>query len=257
MGVRLLHRTTRRVALSTAGAALYEKVSPLLASLERSVADVPELSEQPSGVLRVTATLDFGAAVLAALVPRFNARYPDVTIDLRLTNEVVDLVAEGFDLALRMGARRLKDSSLNARSLGQVSMQLFASPGYLARRTTPRTPRDLAEHDWVAFRRNAQVRLESASEVALVTPTGRVLCDDMFFLLEAVRHGAGIGLLPTFLTPSALTAGELVRLLPQWSTRTGYLWLVVPALRHVPRKVAAFRDFLLESLHPRMLSPLA
>jgi DNA-binding transcriptional LysR family regulator len=253
MGVRLLHRTTRRVALSTAGQALHERVAPLLASVEKSLGELPELEESPSGVLRVTASVDFGATVLAEIATRFVARYPSVTLDLRLTNDVVDLVKERIDVALRLSSRRLEDSSLAARRAGELSLQLFAAPGYLARRGTPRSPRELDEHDWVVFRAARPVKLEGPGEGAQVTPRGRLVCDDMFFAREATRHGGGIGLLPSFLAESDVAAGRLARVLPRFAARGGHLWIVFPEARHVARKVAAFRDFLVESLRGRVL----
>ena len=249
MKVRLLHRTTRHVSPTTAGRALLDRVSPVLASLEAAVCGLPELDEQPSGVLRVTSTVDFGAAVLAEIVVRFAEAHPAVRVDLRLTNAVVDLVAEGFDLALRFGRRTLPDSSMTAKRAGVVRLQLYASPQYLARTSTPRRPQDLDGHSWVVFRSEAPLRLEGPrAATARLRPKGRIVCDDMSAVLAAVRAGAGVGLLPTFLAADDVARGTLVRLLPQWDVPSGTLWLVSPHTRHVPRKVTAFRDFLTDAL---------
>lgn len=253
VGVRLVHRTTRHVALSTAGKALYEKTAPLLATLRQSIGDLPELEEQPSGRLRVTATIDFGAAVLAEVVARFVARYPGVEVELRLTNELVDLVAESIDVALRISSTRLKDSSLTAKKAGPVTLQLFAAPAYLARRGTPRVPRDLDGHEWVGFRAARAVRLEGPGGPIDVRPQGRITCDDMSFLRAAVLEGAGIGVLPAFLTHADVAAGRLVRLLPRWNMLSGYLWIVSPGARHVPRKVSAFTQLVLETMRASRL----
>lgn len=255
MRVELLHRTTRHVVLSSAGTALHDRVSPLLASLQKVAAERPSRDEEPSGELRVTTTTDFGALVLADIVTRFSQRYPSVRINLILTNQVVDLVAEGVDVALRFSTHPLKSSSLMARNLGPVSLQLFASPTYLARHGTPRSVRDLVSHDWVNAHRSAQ--LLRPAGVRKVPAQGRIICDDMFFVAAAVRAGAGIGYLPTYLAEPDVLSGQLVRVLPRWDLRSGSLWFVSPGARHIPRppKLIAFRDFMIEALkvHPLTL----
>ena len=253
MGVRLFHRTTRRVSLSTAGAAFLDRISSPLASLQRSVSDLPEREEEPSGRLRVTAAVDFGSTVLAEIASRFVARYPRVNLELRLTNAQVDLVAEGFDMALRIATRPLKDSSLVARNAGVVTLQLYASPSYLALWGTPRTPRDLDLYTWILFPTTRTLRLAGPGKPVIVTPQGRIRCDDMFFVRETLRHGAGIGILPSFLATEDVSAGHLVRVLPRWNVPTGQLWVVYHGAKHLPRKVVAFRDFVLDSLKARPL----
>jgi DNA-binding transcriptional LysR family regulator len=249
VGAQLLHRTTRQVALSTAGAALYERAAPLVASLRDAVGSLPEREQQPSGELRITAPYDLGATFLAELVAQFALRYPTVRADVWLTNRKVDLVAEGFDVAVRAQAGPIKDSSLTMRRLSTVEMQLFAAPGYLARRGTPRSEAEAAAHDLVSFR-----ALRGSDGLGA---RNRIVCDDFLFLREAVRAGAGLGLMPTFLAAADVAAGELVRVLPRYSQRGGTFVLLYPATRHVPRKVTAFRDFLLESLTVRPLAPRA
>ncbi|MCY1083222.1 LysR family transcriptional regulator [Archangium lansingense] len=249
VGTQLLHRTTRHVSLSTAGAALYERAAPLLASLKEAVGSLPEREEAPSGELRLTAPHDMGATFLSEVIARFTARYPSVRVDCRLTNRNVDLVAEGFDLALRAAGTKLADSSLMVRRLGALDVQLFASPMYLARRGTPRTPEDLTEHDFVAFR-----GLKYLSELGISEKHARVLADDMLFIREAVKAGAGIAVLPTFLAQADVTSGQLVRVLPRYTQPSTTLVMLHPRAQHVPRKVSAFRDFLLEFLKGRPLS---
>jgi DNA-binding transcriptional LysR family regulator len=249
IGAQLLHRSTRHVSLSTAGATLYQRSAPLLASLRRAVDTLPEREVEPSGLLRLTAPNDVGARLLAELVARFTARHPAVQVDVHLTNRNVELVAEGFDLALRASSRPLKDSSLVARRLTGFDVRLLASPAYLARRGTPRTPKELAGHDWVVFRpgRNP-LRLEGPGAVVELELRGHIVCDDLAFAREAVRAGAGIGVLPMLFVEAEVAAGELVRVLPRHSLSAGSLYIVHPAARHLPLKITAFRDFLLESL---------
>jgi DNA-binding transcriptional LysR family regulator len=166
VGVQLVHRSTRHVALSTAGSALLGRIAPLLSSLRDVVDSLPELHDQPSGLLRITAPVDFGAAVLPHVVANFSATYPAVQVDLHLTARLVDLVAEGFDIAVRISARRLKDSCLAARSAGRIPMAIYASPAYLAARPIPKSPRDLDAHQWIMFRDGTPLRLDGQTGFA-------------------------------------------------------------------------------------------
>jgi len=252
MGVRVLHRTTRKVAPSTAGKALYEKVRAEIAALRRSVRELPELEEEPSGRVRVTASLNF-ETFLAEVVARFVSRYRAVEVDLRITNDQVDLVAAGIDLALRFSTKRLKDSSLNARKLGPAGVQLFASPSYLARCGTPRTPRELDRHEWVVFRPATELRLEGDGPAATIVTRGRIVCDDMAFVRAALVNGCGIGYLDAPFAESDVAAGKLVRILPRWSSPISNLWAVWPGARQLPRKVAAFLDLVVETLQTRSI----
>jgi DNA-binding transcriptional LysR family regulator len=249
LDVRLFHRTTRQVSLSTAGAALLEKIAPLVAELRASLGAVPEREEQPSGLLKVTASNDLGVTLLPVIVARFAARYPLVEVDVRLTNAMVDLVADGVDVALRISARgRLADSTLAARQATTLSAALYAAPSYLARRGAPRTPAELDGHDWVVFRHAEAFKLEGGGSQATVRPRGRVAGDDMLFVLRAAREGLGLGFLPTFLTEADVAAGSLVRVLPRWASKAGTLWFVTPSARQQPKKVTAFRHVVLETL---------
>lgn len=253
MKVRLLHRTTRSVALSTAGTALYERVQPLIESLRTSVCELPELEESPSGLLRVTAPVDIGESVLPEIVASFALRHPNVQLDLRLTNRLVDLVAEGFDVAIRITTRPLKDSTLMARKLSASMLRLYAAPAYLARRGTPRAPADLEEHDWVKFNGEA-VKLEGPNGAkASVRPRGRIHADDLMFIRGAVRAGAGISLLPALIAEPDVAAGLLVQVLPKWNAPSGNVYIVCPEARHLPKKTTAFRDFVIHALEQRPL----
>jgi DNA-binding transcriptional LysR family regulator len=251
IGVQLLFRTTRRVSLTAAGTALYDRLGPLLRSVKSAVGELPEREEEPSGTLRVTAPGDLGGLLLAEVVTRYTTRYPAVSVELHLTGRVVDLVAESFDLALRI-ASRLEDSTLVARRAAPVVLRLFASPLYLARRGTPRTEDDLAGHEWVVFRPGPQrLRVPGSRETPGVGTRGRIVADDVLFVREAVRAGAGLGLLPTFVAEPEVLAGTIVRVLPRFERSAGHLHVVTPASRHVPRKVSAFRDLVLEVLKGR------
>ena len=247
--VQLLFRTTRKVSLSEAGTALYDRVTPLLRSMKGALLGLPQRGEAPSGMLKVTAPVDLGVLFLAEVLSRYTARYPDVSVDLYLTGRVVDLVGEGFDVALRV-ASKLEDSTLVVRRAAPVLFQLFASPLYLARRGTPRYEDELEAHDWVVFRGGPQkLRVAPVKWAAGRVP--RIVCDDLLFVREAVRAGVGIGLLPTFVAEPDVLVGSLVRIVPRFERSAGSLYIVTPAAKHVPGKVTAFRDLVLEMFRAR------
>ncbi|GEJ56003.1 LysR family transcriptional regulator [Anaeromyxobacter diazotrophicus] len=249
LGVQLLFRTTRQVSLSAAGTALYDRVTPLLRSVKAVLGEVPEREEAPSGTLRVTAPVDLGVLFLAAVATRYTARHPAVSLDLHLTGRVVDLVGEGFDVALRV-APKLTDSTLVVRRAAPILLRLYASPLYLARRGTPRSEADLDAHEWVVFRGGPQQLRVTAPRPA-PGRAARIVCDDLLFVRDAVRAGAGVGLLPTFVAEPDLVAGQLVRVVPRYERAAGSLFLVTPAAKHVAPKVTAFRDLVLEMLAAR------
>jgi DNA-binding transcriptional LysR family regulator len=255
LGVQLFFRTTRKVSPTAAGLDLHERVAPLLRQLAAAVGTLPDREAEPSGELRVTAPTDLGVLFLAEVVTRYAARYPAVSVSLHLTGRVVDLVGEGFDVALRV-ASRLADSTLVVRRVAPVVVQLYASPVYLARRGTPRSEADLAAHDWVSFRTGPQrLRIAAPREAVGVEPRARIVADDLLFVRDAVRAGAGIAQLPSFVAEPDVLAGMLVRVLPRHERTVGHLHLVTPAAKQVPRKVAAFRDLVVELLRARAAAP--
>jgi DNA-binding transcriptional LysR family regulator len=242
-GVELVHRTTRRVSLSAAGAALRERVKPSLTALAGSLGELPDRQEEPAGTLRVTGPVGAGGLLLAEAIVRFTARYAAVTVDVCSTSRFIDLHREGFDLALRVGSKPLRDSSLIVRKLAPMTAALYASPSYLARRGTPRSDRELASHEWVLMKSSLR-RLPHAG-------TSRLQCDDMYFVQAALRAGAGIGFLPSWLADPDVAAGTLVPLLPRLGQLTGHAYLVHPPSKHVPLRVTAFIEVVLETLRAR------
>ena len=249
LGTELLHRTTHEVALSTAGVALYERTAPHLAALDQAVLKLPERAAEPSGELRISSLRDFGVVVLPDVLAHFARRYPEVRVDLRLTNVRVDLVAQGFDLAILGTVGALKDSSLMARRLGSTGVGFYAAPSYLTRRGKPRRLGE-AGHDWIVHPRTGSV-LKMSLEVA-----PRFVIDDALLVRDLVRDGGGIGLLPQFVAAPYVRDGLLEEVpdsdRPSWKA---VLYLVYhPSRGQVSRKVIAFRDFLLEWLKE---SPLA
>lgn len=256
LGVRLLQRTTRKLSLTDAGVTYYERSSRALADLAEASAAVSDMQGTPRGTVRVTAPVDLGLGVLGEIIVRFVRRYPGIRVDLDLSARTVDLVAEGFDLALRAG--RLGDSSLVARKIGAIAARLYATPVYLRRRGTPRSVADLASHDCVLFRpRSEKVewQLAGPSGVESVEVTGAIAANDLSFVQKMVLDGMGIGLVPWFLCARELERKQLVHVLPDYASPGGSLNLVYPSSRHLPQRVALFRDFVIECMTPLPWDP--
>lgn len=256
LGVRLLQRSTRKVSLTEAGSAFYERASRGLAGVEEAALAVSDMQGALRGPIRMTAPVDAGERLLGPALARFLRRHPRVHVELVLTGRVVDLVAEGFDLALRAGA--LRDGSLIARKVGESEGGAYASPRYLARRGEPARVEDLASHRCVLFRpargRSTWV-LRGPGGEERVEVKGPLGADDLSFVRRALLAGVGVGLLPSFACAHDVARGRLVRLLPSYRAFGDPVHLVYPSARYVPRRVAAFRDFLIanltEALTPR------
>jgi DNA-binding transcriptional LysR family regulator len=246
VGAELIHRTTHKVSLSTAGTALYERTAPHLSALERALGELPERGEEPSGELRMTAPHDFAAIVLPELISQFTVRYPEVRFDVRVTNVRVDIVGERFDLAIRAAGTKIADSALKSRRLGSGRVAFYASPTYLARRGEPRAFAD-PKHAWIMM----------PGMLALMRPSKgfqpRVLVDDVLTLRNLLIEGAGVGLLPTFVTEPSVSEGRLQAVMPGITLGKSGLFALYPASKQVPRKVTAFVDFVAERLKARPL----
>jgi DNA-binding transcriptional LysR family regulator len=249
LGARLIQRTTRRLSLTDAGRAYFEHGARIVAELEEADRAVGNLQDGPRGKLRVTAPLNFG--FLGAIAAAYLARYPEVELELVCTDRVVNLVEEGFDVAIR--ARALGDSSLIARSLGQVGTLMVADPGYIERRGRPREPKELAKHDCVVFgaggdRGKWKLRRKTSSVEITVTP--RLVVNDFETVHEAVVAGLGIGLIPDFRCAGDLRDRRLERVLPEWSVADTPIHAVYPSTRHLSPKIRAFVEHLQKEMSP-------
>ena len=249
LGARLLQRSTRGVALTEAGAAFYERASRGLACMSEAAAVVADLQTVVRGSIRITAPVDVGVTMLARAVAQFTRRHPAVRFDVVLTGRVVDLVEEGFDLALRAGP--IRDGSIVARKVGQVENALVASPRYLKREGVPASIGDLTKHRCVLFRptrERASWTLRGPSGDETVEVQATIGVDELSFVRRAVLGGVGIGLVPKFLCAREIQSGRLVRVLPSHLAPGAVLHLVYPSARYLPHRVGVFRDFLLETL---------
>ena len=250
LGIRLLHRTTRQLHLTDAGAAFYERVSRALHDIDEATNAASDTQADLSGVVRVTAPVDMGVWALAPIVARFIRKHPKIRIELSLTGRVVDLVGEGFDLAVRAGP--LRDSSLIARRVGELQSVAYASPKYLARRGEPKELKDLVQHDCVLFRSTSGKSTWELSRLdgstASVEVTGPVASDDLSFVRKAALAGCGVAVLPTFFCARAERTGTLVRVLTDWALNGAVLHLAYPSARFVPQRVAVLREYFMLEL---------
>jgi DNA-binding transcriptional LysR family regulator len=251
LGVRLVNRTTRSLHLTDEGASYHETCSRLLAEIEEANAAVSAGGQEPKGTLRVALPASFGNQYVAPLVPQFAARYPAVQLALSLSDRTVNLVEEGFDVAIRIAA--LADSSLAARKLAPNRRVVCASPAYLRRHDAPRTPGDLAQHNCLLagdFASNWEYKGPDG-KTGSVRVTGRYVCDNWEVLREWALAGLGVALKSTWDVRRHLEDGSLVSLFPGFSFDTDVaIYAVYPHRRHLPAKTRAFIEFLADSFGP-------
>lgn len=246
LGAQLLNRTTRRFALTEVGQAYYQRCVQILDQIEDATQMVQHHQRHPSGLLRINAPMAFGSMEAGKWLPDFMCSYPDLKVDFVCNDRFVDLIAEEFDVGLRI-TRTLPDSTLVAKRLCASDMVLVAAPEYVKRHGIPRTPADLANHNYMAYSLALQTTELSftgpdgaLSNVAvsgnLQSNTGMVVCD-------AVRAGMGITASATFVVCEDLRRGDLVQLLPDYRLHTRELYALYPQNRHMSPKVRAFVDF--------------
>lgn len=245
LGVRLLTRTTRSMTLTDAGQTYYQRVRDVLAAVEDAECTVREESGSVSGRIRLAAPLSFGIAHLGPALREFARVHPAVEFDIDLNDRQVDLVAEGFDLAIRIAS--LADSRLAARRLTRVRRAVLASPGWWAEHGTPATPRDLAEHQALEYsnapRSGWAYQASNGSRRSVQVPTA-MRANNGEFLRDAAIAGMGVVLQPNFITHRAIDAGELVPVLTEYDWQALDAWAVYPRSRFLPQRVRALVDFL-------------
>jgi DNA-binding transcriptional LysR family regulator len=251
LGTRLFNRTARRLAVTEAGRQLYDRAAHILAEGEAAENDGIAQSVEPRGQVRVTAPISFGVLRIAPVLPEFLELYPDVTVDLHLSDAHVDLVGEGYDAAIRIAS--LPDSSLIARTLAPVSRYLVAAPSYLAKYGRPPHPLRLTDHRCIAYSSTPGETWHFSNakgETATVRPLGPFRVNNGDAMLPALIAGVGLGILPDFILGEALADGRLEIVLREWTSSGGSVhWLTPPGGRR-PKRVEVLGEFL-----QRMLSP--
>lgn len=245
LGVTLLTRTTRRVRMTEAGQSLFEQSAPALHALRTAMAQVGQRDVALKGTLRLTAPVEHFAQSLAPAVTAFAARHPELRLELHTSDQVADLVKEGIDLAIRLGA--LRDSTLRAVRLGTFEQQVVAAPAYLRRHGIPGQPEQLADHDWVTLtlmRTPLTWTFTSAGGTATsVRMKSRVRVDSSTSLRALLLCGAGLSVLPDYSIQDDIASGRLIRVLPRWTLPNGGIYAVLPPGRHTPVAAQAFIEF--------------
>ena len=254
LGVRLLQRSTRRFAVTDVGNGVYRHAQTMLAEAQAAREAVDRLSATPRGVVRVSVPVSVAQTQLSALLPEFLARHPDVRLQLQVTNRRVDLINEGFDVALRVRTKLEDDGSLVYRSFGQIQELLVASPAYLDRMGRPTDPAQLAEYVTMSMGED-EVRQSwelhgPDGEVRHVALRPRVAGSDFPLLRALARDGIGITLLPETLCAELVRAGELEVVLHDWRLPQGICHAVFPSRRGMLPAVRVFIDFLAERMPP-------
>ncbi len=253
LGTTLVNRTTRRLSLTQAGADFLERAERILGDLREAEAEAAARAVVVEGLLRVTVGATFGVRHIAPLLARFNQRHPRVTVELGLSDRVVDLVEERWDVAIRIG--RLADSRLVARKLVDMHMVICAAPAYLARRGIPRSVADLAGHDCLGFTLSQPAGREwrfGADGQLRVPVQGSLHADNGEALVEAAVAGSGLVYGPRFIASDALIAGQLVEVtLDQPLLKLGAAYAVTHPARSPAKKIRAFVDFLVETVPER------
>ena len=252
LGVRLLNRTTRKLSLTEAGATYFEGCRRVLDEAESADLAVSRLVEAPRGQLKINAPMSFGTTHLAPNLGKFLADYPELNIKLTLEDRMVDLVEEGYDLAIRIG--HLDDSSLVARRICTMRSVVSAAPAYLAAHGTPARPEDLESHRCLIYsygRESGSWTFHRDEEVRRVRTTGQLSINHGDAIREAALAGLGICIEPTFIVGEDLRAGRMIQLFPDWHLGADFaMYAVYPARRNLPPKVRVFIDFLIAHFGP-------
>ena len=246
LDVRLLNRTTRRLSLTEAGQAFYERCVQLLADLEETESSVRSTAVEPKGTLRVTCGVTFGERYLAPAIAEFAGLHPQVSFDVDLSDRVVDLVEEGFDLAIRIGP--VGNQALVSRRIGSTQFVCCASPAYLARHPAPVTPADLEQHACLGYTYAAVTSAWTFESRDGTRHTPRILprhrLNNGRMLAELAAAGLGIVLEPDFIVAPEVRSGRLQRLLADYQPPRSPIAAVYPSRRHLSAKVRSFVDFL-------------
>jgi len=253
LGGRLLNRTTRRVNVTEAGKAYYDRCKQILEDVQEAECVVTGFSSEPRGLLRLNAPMSFGTRQLAGIISSFCQAYPDIEVELSLNDRVVDVVEEGYDLVIRIA--RLKESSLIARRLAPCHQVLCASPGYLNKYGRPQVPNELNQHNclhYAYFGTGKSWTLNGPDGEHRIAIQPQLTANNGDVLHVAARNGLGISLLPTFIVGDAIRSGELEVILPAYKPAEINIYAVYASKRHLSAKVRALIEFTADqiSTHP-------
>ena len=250
LGASLVQRTTRTLSLTDAGQAYLDRCSRIIADLQEADSLVSSMQAGPSGMLRVAGPPELGNLLLSDLACEYLRAYPDVSLELDLSQRMVDLVAEGFDLAIRVGS--LPDSTLVARKLGYPTFALYASPAYLATKAVPSTPAELSRHECLVFTarpdRGWHLEPEDGGAAQRLEVVGRAATNSMSMLRDFAMSGFGIALIPEQMVRDDVGTGRLVRVLDAWRAVGAAMYAVYPGRRFLAPKAEAFLELVMKRL---------
>ena len=247
LGVKLLHRTTRSVTMTDEGSLYFERASLAIEELKDAAADVQDLKSAPRGPLRIGVPLSFGQTHLLPVLSGFARKYPEIAMDVSFDDRAVDIIAEGYDVVVRIGV--LRDSSLIVRPLGECPIYAVASPKYLAQHGTPETPKDLKQHRLIAYAHHGThvewKYRDAFGKTGLFKGEGSFRANTAEMMLQAALDGVGIAFLPGFSAASYLKAGKLIAVLPKYKSHpTRDIAALMPPNRYRATKVKLFVDWL-------------
>lgn len=250
LGTSLIQRTTRKLHITPTGQVFFSRCLQGMESFKSAELEISASLGVPQGLLRVTAPIELGGSLLPELISRYQRKYPEVSVEVILTDRNVDLLGEGIDLAIRAG--ELKDSSLLAKRLGHVSFAAFASPKYLKAKGVPKTPGELREHQLIGFSSLQSLHLVSGKKTAVISfKETRLMINDLNMIKTMAVSGDGVALLPTFLCLLEERTGKLQRVLLDWHSEQRPIHFVYVAQRFIPSQLRAFIDMGSEVLRGR------
>ncbi|MEM9816438.1 MAG: LysR family transcriptional regulator [Cyanobacteria bacterium P01_D01_bin.6] len=250
LAVRLFNRTTRRMSLTEAGGLYYERIVRVLDDLAAADDVLRAAQATPKGLLRVSAPMTLTLLCLSTVVPKFLTRYPEVSLDLQLDDRYVNIVDQGFDLALR-GSDNLEDSSLIARKLMDLRHVVCGSPAYFEQYGVPASPAELAKHSCIQFTPSSHAnawRFKQGDRTVTVPIKGRYKVNSSLAIRDALRAGFGLSLIPWIYVREDLREGHLQTVLAEWSPNEATVYAIYPSKRYLTSKVRGFLDFLIEEM---------
>lgn len=249
LNVTLIHRSTRKIQLTSLGESFYRRTVLIFKELEEAETLIHTEQKGTTGLVRITAPVDFGTRVLAKPLAKLSLLYPQLKFDVLLTDQVVDLIGEQVDIAIRAGT--LIDSNFKVKKLFMETMRLVASPDYLEKNGRPQEPQDLAQLDCIVFAPHAGLlnwKLDNGKKTIQVKPNSKYKVSSLTMCIELAMQGLGIALVPTFMFRDSILTGELEWVLPDWETENRPIHLVWPQQSEIPHRIRLCIDFLAKEM---------
>ncbi|SUT91892.1 LysR family transcriptional regulator [Actinobacillus lignieresii] len=249
LNARLLHRTTRKITPTEAGLLYYQRCLPILNELKDAENSVSNITSTLQGKITISLPMDFGSRFVAPYLGQFMTTYPNIQLNIEFSDRRVDVVAEGYDLVLRIGA--LEDSSIVAKRIARSELVLIASPDYLAKQGTPENLEQLTEHTCLIYENHQQWQFMDGEQKMKIKPNAHVISNNGYALLQMTKAGQGIVNLPLFLVKEEISAGNLVEILPQYKQHSIDISVLYPHRRYLSPKVKVFIEFLSKLMEDR------